>query len=130
MRSLLTIGRGDTYTGDYNGSPVLREVDVPIIPRETCATLFHRLEDTRDEIFADVDESMVCAGYIDNLKNHKDSCQGDSGGPLIDTKSGHLIGVTSWGSSECGGDGFVGVYARIGRLRSFIDSHMERRHGF
>ncbi|KAJ8114163.1 hypothetical protein OPT61_g3887 [Boeremia exigua] len=112
-------GWGNTYPGDIDGSHLLQEVDIPVVSREKCDALF------RQRAFKRVTESMICAGYIDDYENNKDTCSGDSGGPLIDTDTGVIVGVVSWGSAQCGGDGYVGVYASVGHLRDFIDSHME-----
>ena len=79
-----TMGWGATYEGDWNGSNVLMEVDVPI--DESCGVIGN-----------EVTNNMVCAG--DN-NGGEDSCQGDSGGPLIMTNSDgeyELIGIVSWG---------------------------------
>ena len=79
-----TMGWGATYEGDWNGSNVLMEVDVPI--DESCGNIGN-----------EVTNNMVCAG--DN-NGGEDSCQGDSGGPLIMTNSNgeyELIGIVSWG---------------------------------
>ena len=79
-----TMGWGATYEGDWNGSNVLMEVDVPI--DESCGNIGN-----------EVTNNMVCAG--DN-NGGEDSCQGDSGGPLIMTNDDgeyELIGIVSWG---------------------------------
>ena len=79
-----TMGWGATYEGDWNGSNVLMEVDVPI--DESCGVIGN-----------EVTNNMVCAG--DN-NGGEDSCQGDSGGPLIMINSDgeyELIGIVSWG---------------------------------
>jgi trypsin len=62
---------------------------------------------------------MVCAGLN---TGGKDSCQGDSGGPLVDS-SKRLIGIVSWGNG-CALANYAGVYARVGALRTWIDSQL------
>lgn len=119
--------RGDTHPGDRDGSRRLRKVEIPIVSRAACDALFRGLEDEETgDLYPDITEAMVCAGNINDFDNSKDSCHGDSGGPLVDTSTSLIIGVVSWGSPECGGDGHIGVYARVGYVRSFIDEHMER----
>ena len=43
---------------------------------------------------------------------------GDSGGPL--TLNGVLVGVVSWGSSQCRHDVYPNVYANVATLRTWI----------
>ena len=78
------MGWGATYEGDWNGSNVLLEVDVP-------------MDDSCGNIGNQVTNNMICAG---DSNGGEDSCQGDSGGPLIMTNDDdeyELIGIVSWG---------------------------------
>lgn len=86
----------------YGGDPsdTLRQVAIPILPRERCKNL-------RD--------TVVCAGA-----DGKDSCQFDSGGPLIDRETGQIIGIVSYG--ECDGKG---VYTRVSTYIPFINENLE-----
>ncbi len=65
-----------------------------------------------DELFAeddwDVQDDMMCAKNNDPTKQ---ACFGDSGGPLYDRQEQKLVGVTSWGDSDCTSKSVV--YARI-----------------
>lgn len=56
--------------------------------------------------------------------------QGDSGGPLVCQKDGawNLVGIVSWGSSTCDTQ-TPGVYARVTKLRDWIDSILEANGG-
>lgn len=79
---------------------------------------------------------MLCAGKTTGNSTVPDSCRGDSGGPLLKLTDGslsmsqaattasawRLVGVVSWGPSDCGVPQFPGVYARVGApaLYSYI----------
>ncbi|XP_069125482.1 transmembrane protease serine 9-like [Argopecten irradians] len=96
-------GWGDTQgTGPSN---VLRQVTVPIISQQTCASsqYYGSYMNT---------VTMICAGYP---QGGKDSCQGDSGGPLVCPTASNtwaLTGITSWGFG-CAEAYKPGVYTRV-----------------
>ncbi|MBD0692198.1 serine protease [Streptomyces sp. CBMA123] len=103
-------GWGDTSgRGDY--SPVLREVDVPIVSDQTCAHAYPGGQDGKFDA-----RGMVCAG---EEKGGKDACQGDSGGPLI--VAGRLAGLVSWGTG-CAEAGHPGVYTRVSSVTDAVRS--------
>lgn len=64
----------------------------------------------------------MCGGDVN--KGGVDSCGGDSGGPLTcqdpETKMYYLAGVTSFGFSDCGKRGHLGIYARMKNFESWI----------
>ncbi|XP_051947909.1 trypsin I-P1-like [Xyrauchen texanus] len=84
-------------------SPVLRAVDVDIIPN--CQYFYNYR----------VNDNMICAG---SRFGGKDSCQGDSGGPLI--CDGNLEGIVSWGIS-CAQAYYPGVYTKVRNFNRWID---------
>nr|XP_046253877.1 trypsin I-P1-like [Scatophagus argus] len=84
-------------------SPVLRAVDVKIIPY--CSYYYWGM----------ITSNMLCAG---SPMGGKDSCQGDSGGPLI--CNNYLEGIVSWGIS-CASPYFPGVYTRVRSYVSWIN---------
>ncbi|XP_056324038.1 trypsin-3 [Danio aesculapii] len=88
-------GWGVTQVYSYYLSPVLRAVDVQIIPQ--CQYYYYYR----------ITDNMVCAG---SPLGGKDSCQGDSGGPLI--CNGYFEGIVSWGIS-CANAYFPGVYTKV-----------------
>ncbi|XP_061114507.1 trypsin I-P1-like [Conger conger] len=88
-------GWGVTRVYSYTLSPVLRAVDVNIIPM--CHYYY----------FWRIKQSMFCAG---SRYGGKDSCQGDSGGPLV--CKGKFEGIVSWGIS-CANPYYPGVYTKV-----------------
>ena len=90
------------------------QVSVPIVSDAKCKQAYGSA----------IHDSMVCAGYD---RGGKDSCQGDSGGPMVCEFNGKffLEGVVSWGHG-CAAPGKYGVYARVRKLREWIDSTMSR----
>ncbi|XP_014253033.1 trypsin-7-like [Cimex lectularius] len=91
-------------------SPVLRELEVPIMSNEQC----RNSEYSKSQIT----DNMLCAGYE---KGGKDSCQGDSGGPLhvVDNDNHMVVGVVSWGEG-CAKPKHPGVYCRVNRYLPWI----------
>jgi trypsin len=103
-------GWGTTSSGGSSLPVELRRVDVPIISRSACQSQYGT---------SAITSTMVCAGLN---TGGKDSCQGDSGGPLVNA-SKQLIGIVSWGNG-CALANYAGVYARVGALRTWIDSQL------
>ncbi|KAM9715737.1 polyserase-2 [Menidia menidia] len=107
-------GWGSVREGVPLPSPqTLQEVEVPIIGNRQCSCL-----NSHDRIT----DNMICAGL---LKGGKDSCQGDSGGPLV-SKQGSIwvqSGIVSFGFG-CARPSLPGVYSRVSRYQSWIDSHI------
>lgn len=77
---------------------------VPYIDWKTCRNNYYQM----------VDDSMICAGYVDGTG---DSCTGDSGGPIA--ANNVLYGVVSWGKG-CGIADSPGVYASVAFSRKWI----------
>ncbi|KAJ8369780.1 hypothetical protein SKAU_G00098080 [Synaphobranchus kaupii] len=96
-------GWGVTRVYSYRLSPVLRAVDVNIIPR--CYYYYYWR----------VTNNMMCAG---SRFGGKDSCQGDSGGPLV--CNGYFEGIVSWGIS-CANPYFPGVYTKVRNYSNWIN---------
>ncbi|KAM6965936.1 serine protease 27-like [Tautogolabrus adspersus] len=89
----------------------LQEVSVPIVSNTRCS-----------QSYSSITDNMICAGLEEG---GKDSCQGDSGGPLV-CKTGSIWvegGVVSFGRG-CALASFPGVYARVSRFQSWINSHV------
>ncbi|XP_041672047.1 transmembrane protease serine 9-like [Cheilinus undulatus] len=91
----------------------LQEVEVPVLGNRQCNCL---------NGVGTVTDNMICAGV---LAGGKDSCQGDSGGPMV-SKQGSIwvqSGVVSFGFG-CARPNLPGVYSRVSRYQSWIDSHI------
>ncbi|KAM0545343.1 hypothetical protein ACHAPJ_011415 [Fusarium lateritium] len=111
--SVTVAGWGDTVEGGNNAPVNLRKVTVPVVARATCRSQYTALYGSNA-----ITTNMFCAGLT---QGGKDACQGDSGGPIVDS-SRTVVGVVSWGEG-CAQAGYPGVYARVGSVRSFIDSN-------
>ncbi|KAL0134167.1 hypothetical protein PUN28_001181 [Cardiocondyla obscurior] len=96
-------------------SPVLQEVNVPILTNAECRAMKYPSRRITD--------NMLCAGY---KEGGKDSCQGDSGGPLhVEENGSHqIVGVVSWGEG-CAQPGYPGVYSRVNRFLTWINYNVE-----
>ncbi|CAJ0546786.1 hypothetical protein HG530_010602 [Fusarium avenaceum] len=105
---LTVAGWGTTSQGSASSPVQLRKVTIPVVSRATCRSQYGT---------SAITNNMFCAGLT---QGGKDSCQGDSGGPIADS-SNTVVGVVSWGEG-CAQPNYSGVYARVGSLRSFIDS--------
>ncbi|CAM4570312.1 unnamed protein product [Caretta caretta] len=117
-------GWGDTkYGGSLTAPKTLQEVQVPLIDRDACNSLFKigSYADDPQEIDP-IKQDMICAGYP---QGEKDSCQGDSGGPLVcECDSTWLLaGVVSWGM-ECGNPNCPGVYSLLPPYAKWIQGHV------
>ncbi|XP_049942724.1 trypsin delta-like [Schistocerca serialis cubense] len=95
-------GWGTTYT-DGPAASTLQKVDIGIVDRNTCRSIFANVNTVTDR--------MVCAGEAG-----RSVCNGDSGGPLVSGST--QVGIVSWGNPEC--EAAPGVYASVGNLRSWI----------
>lgn len=117
--ALVAQGWGRTESGGT--SQVLREVRVPLVSKDLCASNYaiHGVH---------LAPGMICAGYF---SGGFDSCAGDSGGPLLfrntpeSTKSigvGQevLVGVVSWGIG-CGRQDMFGVYTSVAYYRGWME---------
>jgi secreted trypsin-like serine protease len=106
---------------------VLHQVDLQLRTNQQCKETFAAAF-TRDSEFGDVytiddiyvSDVMLCASISGGGKG---SCQGDSGGPLIvETNTGpQQVGIVSWGFG-CAAEGYPGVFTRVAKFKSWIDS--------
>uniref|UniRef100_A0A667XE49 Peptidase S1 domain-containing protein n=1 Tax=Myripristis murdjan TaxID=586833 RepID=A0A667XE49_9TELE len=91
----------------------LQEVEVPVLGNRQCNCL---------NGVGTITNNMICAGV---LAGGKDSCQGDSGGPMVSQQGTVWIqsGVVSFGFG-CARPNLPGVYSRVSRYQSWINSHI------
>ncbi|CAH0592702.1 unnamed protein product [Chrysodeixis includens] len=102
-----TTGWGTTAFGGPL-SEQLRHVQVWAVNQNVCNSRYG----------GTITANMLCAGWLD--VGGRDACQNDSGGPLY--HSGVVVGVVSFGTG-CGDPRFPGVYARVSRYTSWIQSN-------
>ncbi|XP_030627660.1 ovochymase-1 [Chanos chanos] len=90
----------------------LQEVNVTILPTNTCNSFYH----------GRVQPTMFCAG---DVAGGVDACQGDSGGPLscLTGMRYELAGVVSWGVG-CGRSQRPGVYTKVYLYNAWINDAM------
>lgn len=119
-RTGITMGWGLTAYANWDASPTLQQVSLPIVSNEVCNEGYNAYP--YYFYHNPVTETMVCAGYAEG---GKDACIGDSGGPLIvEVDGGHkLAGIVSWGEG-CAEPGVYGVYARVPALVSFVNPYI------
>ncbi|XP_015252684.1 PREDICTED: uncharacterized protein LOC107099177 [Cyprinodon variegatus] len=94
-------------------SPILRQMNVPIIQNSQCS-LKSQFNFT---------DNMLCAGYLDG---GLESCRGDDGGPLVtEYGSTHfLTGVVAWGRG-CPHPGYYGVYTKVAMFVDWVEKTMK-----
>lgn len=111
--TISTVSGWGAVSHDGDSSPVLKQVDLPIVSNAQCA-----------EAYPGLTANMLCAG---RPEGGDDSCQGDSGGPLVvpDAMAGYrLAGVVSFGEM-CAAPGQPGVYVRVSRYDDWLSRLMD-----
>ncbi|KAK2884826.1 hypothetical protein Q8A73_021300 [Channa argus] len=107
-------GWGDVKEGESLQCPqTLQEVKVPVVGNRQCDSLYGG---------STVTDNMICAGVV---AGGKDSCLGDAGGPMVIKKSSVWVqsGLVSFGFG-CALPNLPGVYSRVSRYQSWINSHI------
>ncbi|KAH8286406.1 hypothetical protein KR054_008651, partial [Drosophila jambulina] len=93
-------------------SPVLRYVEMPVMPNAVCRMYWSGA----------VSEKMICM----STASGKSTCHGDSGGPLVyrEHNVSYLIGSTSFGTTMGCQVGFPAVFTRISSYLDWILNHI------
>lgn len=109
----------DQFGRDGKYQVILKKIDLPVIPPNTCQEL---LRSTRLSQHFELHKSFICAGGEDG----KDTCKGDGGSPLVcpiktDPNRYYQAGIVAWGIG-CGSHNVPGVYASVTNFREWIDS--------
>lgn len=97
----------------------LQTADFPIVPYATCVAFVSQAAD--DETAALLKETNLCVGDLN--KAGVSSCSGDSGGPLIQKATDGtvtVIGIVSWGPTNCGAFPFPSVFTRVSSYLDWI----------
>ncbi len=107
----------DANGASINASNSLLKVEQKIVSNSECLS-----------VYSDgISDNMLCAGGL-TATDTRDSCQGDSGGPLVINSNEKFvqIGITSFGgvNAACGEPGVPGVYTKVSRYKSFIQSQV------
>ncbi len=109
-------GWGATETS--SSSDDLRELDLDIIPDESCEREFRR-------VFQDF--SLMSTKICARAELNRDGCRGDSGSPLMHVSEAatyEVIGITSFGNKACDSSS-PGVYTRVTSYLDWIGSTVE-----
>lgn len=106
------VGWGSTSEGSPT-SDVLRQVTLPVMNHDQCASYPH---------YAGINSDQICAGYT---TGGFDACQADSGSPLFMSIDGvtYQVGIVSWGIG-CARPERPGVYTRVSSYLAWLDSKM------
>ncbi|XP_061765406.1 serine protease 27-like [Nerophis ophidion] len=107
-------GWGRIQEGVLLPSPqTLQEVEVPVVGNKQCNCQYG---------VGSITDNMICAGL---LEGGRDACQGDSGGPMMSEQNSIWIqsGIVSFGVG-CARPDLPGVYTRVSRYQSWINSHI------
>ncbi|KAJ8912555.1 hypothetical protein NQ315_006627 [Exocentrus adspersus] len=100
----LASGWGRDSDQSQSISPVLREVEVPIISNRLCNVAY----------LGAIEDSHICASGLDG----KSTCSGDSGGPLVVDNT--QVGITSFGIALGCEIGWPSAYARVSSYINWI----------
>ncbi|XP_067000788.2 trypsin-1 isoform X2 [Anabrus simplex] len=85
---------------------ILQKTNLKIISRQQCRRLAEDIT---------IDKRILCAA---DPREGKSICRGDSGGPMF--KNGVLVGIASFGPSECNPPSTLSAFTRVAYFRAWI----------
>ncbi|XP_031634505.1 phenoloxidase-activating factor 2-like [Contarinia nasturtii] len=103
---------------------ILKKVELPIVPRQTCV---QKLRESPLGTDFSLHPSFICAGGVPG----RDTCTGDGGAPLVcpaKNSQGRYVqaGIVSWGVG-CG-EKTPGAYANVALFRNWVDEQLNLRN--
>jgi secreted trypsin-like serine protease len=107
------LGWGETDNGTLANT--LQQVTLDYIPRNTCNSQWGSQPITGN---------MICAAETSEpFPSGQDTCRGDSGGPLFTgtTDNPEVIGLTSFGTTTCGGAIPPAVYTNVAAYLTWLE---------
>lgn len=117
-------GWGLTERYASNRNTILRQLQIPILPIDSCKEAYK----TRDQLISVKQfDDKICAGH---LEGGKDTCQGDSGGPMMlphfsnGTFPFYQIGIISNGIG-CGIKDMPGLYTNVASHAEWIKESLQ-----
>ncbi|XP_042344563.1 mannan-binding lectin serine protease 1 [Plectropomus leopardus] len=103
-------------------SDLLQYVKLPVVAQDECRDSY-----TSRSGSYNITDNMFCAGFF---QGGRDTCLGDSGGAFVmeDGDRWTVFGLVSWGGPEdCGSQRVYGVYTRVSKYRTWIQTRMRDR---
>nr|XP_019535911.2 trypsin 3A1-like [Aedes albopictus] len=96
-------GWGSIRDTDRKSSEILQASSVLVYNQRKC-----------NSIHEDLTDRMICT----ETHGQRGTCSADSGGPVVANRK--LIGVVSWGGTNCGDPEYPDVHARVSAVRDWI----------
>ena len=127
------LGWGLTSHNSSENTAQLMEVNLPLLPKNVCLAQYQDFvleQNDYDPVTTSatiretiqLGDEYLCA----NSLTGEGVCNGDSGGPLIkyrNTNKPVLIGITSFGMTDCGVVGAPTMFAKVSDAYDFINEH-------
>jgi hypothetical protein len=112
---ITAIGWGMTENASKSFSAVPLKVDLRVMDTAMCQSRPGYGPER-------ISSKVICAA-----REGQKTCRGDSGGPVVLTNGlpAMLVGLVSWGKSDCSGDGQPSVFTRVETYLAWIDQAMK-----